>query len=97
MSLSTFTRRQEYNSENKKGDKIYLCGGRKKNSNGISTLYANVFVYDIATNNWVEKKALPYALSAGTGIMDDAKNMLLFGGRKRYRCYRATTLALFRV
>lgn len=66
----------------KKGDKIYLCGGRKKNSNGISTLYANVFVYDIATNNWVEKKALPYALSAGTGIMDDAKNMLLFGGDK---------------
>lgn len=67
---------------NKTGDKIYLCGGRKKNSNGISTLYSNVFVYDVATNNWAEKKALPYALSAGTGIVHDAKNILLFGGDK---------------
>jgi N-acetylneuraminate epimerase len=67
---------------NKTGDKIYLCGGRKKNSNGISTLYNNVFVYDITTNRWEEKKAMPYALSAGTGIMHDAKNILLFGGDK---------------
>lgn len=67
---------------NKTGDKIYLCGGRKKNSNGISTLYNNVFVYDVVANSWAEKKALPYALSAGTGIMHDAKNILLFGGDK---------------
>jgi N-acetylneuraminate epimerase len=67
---------------NKTGDKIYLCGGRKKNSNGISALYNNVFVYDVAANNWAEKKALPYALSAGTGIMHDSKSILLFGGDK---------------
>ncbi len=67
---------------NKTGDKIYLCGGRKKNSNGISTLYNNVFVYDVVANSWAEKKTLPYALSAGTGIMHDAKNILLFGGDK---------------
>ncbi len=66
----------------KTGDKIYLCGGRKKNNNGISTLYNNVFVYEIATNKWEQKKALPYALSAGTGIIQDEKNILLFGGDK---------------
>jgi len=69
-------------SSGKKGDKIYLCGGRKKNSNGISTLYNNVFEYDVAANSWKEKKAMPYALSAGTGIMYDEKNILLFGGDK---------------
>jgi len=67
---------------NKTGDKIYLCGGRMKNSNGISALYNNVFVYDVITNKWEEKKSMPYALSAGTGIMHDEKNILLFGGDK---------------
>lgn len=69
-------------SSGKKGDKVYLCGGRKKNSNGISTLYNNVFVYDVASNRWEEKKAMPYVLSAGTGIMHNEKNILLFGGDK---------------
>lgn len=61
---------------------IYLCGGRKKNSNGISDLYNNVFKYDITTNSWQEKEPLPYALSAGTGIMYNADNIILFGGDK---------------
>lgn len=67
---------------NNKGDKIYLCGGRKKNTNGISTLYNNVFVYDVTANRWEEKRALPYALSAGTGVIQDEKNIILFGGDK---------------
>ena len=62
------------------GDKIFLCGGRKKNNNGISDLYNSVFVYDVTTNTWDEKKALPYPLSAGTGISCDAENIFLFGG-----------------
>lgn len=69
-------------SLNKAGGKIYLCGGRKKNSNGISTLYNNLFVYDVITKSWEEKKVLPFALSAGAGIMHDEKNILLFGGDK---------------
>lgn len=64
----------------KTGDKIYLCGGRKKNNNGISDLYNNVFVYDVAINSWEEKKALPYALSAGTSILYSNSHILLFGG-----------------
>lgn len=65
---------------NKKENKIYLCGGRRKNSSGISTLYKNVFVYDILADSWEEKKSMPYALSAGTGIIQDEENILLFGG-----------------
>lgn len=61
---------------------IYLCGGRNKNSNGISDLYSNVFKYDITTNIWQKKKSLPYALSAGTGMMINANNIILFGGDK---------------
>lgn len=67
---------------NSSGGKIYLCGGRKKNSNGISDLYNSVFAYDVATNSWAEKNPLPYALSAGTGIIHDSNNILLFGGDK---------------
>lgn len=66
----------------KTSGKIYLCGGRKKNSNGISTLYNNVFMYDVTTNSWQQKKSLPYELSAGTGIMQDEKNIIVFGGDK---------------
>lgn len=69
-------------SLNKTGDKIYLCGGRKKNSSGISDLYSNVFEYDITANSWKEKQALPYALSAGTGTIINANNIILFGGDK---------------
>lgn len=67
-------------SSAKKADKIYLCGGRKKNNNGISDLYDNVFVYNVAADKWEEKKALPYALSAGTGMMINANSIILFGG-----------------
>jgi N-acetylneuraminate epimerase len=64
-----------------KDDRIYLIGGRKKNSNGISDLYNSVFAFDLLTNQWTEKKSLPYALSAGTGAV--YKNqILLFGGDK---------------
>ncbi len=66
----------------KTGNKIYLCGGRKKNSNGISDVYNSVFVYNVITNSWEEIKSLPYALSAGTGLLHDGNSILLFGGDK---------------
>jgi N-acetylneuraminic acid mutarotase len=77
----------------KKGSNtIYLCGGRKKNSNGISDLYNNVFEYDITANRWNEKTPLPYALSAGTGILYDANNIILFGGDKGIVFHKTETL-----
>jgi cyclically-permuted mutarotase family protein len=61
---------------------IYLAGGRKKNTNGVSDLYADLFVYNIATNNWERKTALPYALCAGTGGISTHGDLLIFGGDK---------------
>jgi N-acetylneuraminate epimerase len=71
---------------------IYLCGGRKKNSNGISDLYNNVFVYDVTTNTWQEKTPLPYVISAGTGILYDANNIILFGGDRGVVFHKTETL-----
>lgn len=61
---------------------IYLVGGRKKNTNGISDLYSLVFKFDILKNQWEQKASLPYALSAGTGIAAGSNNILIFGGDK---------------
>jgi len=61
---------------------IYLIGGRKKNDNGISDLYAYTFAFDFIKNEWVQKQSLPYALSAGTGIATGKNYMVLFGGDK---------------
>lgn len=66
------------------GDKknIYLLGGRCKQSDGISELYSSVFEFDIAKNQWQQKRSLPYPLSAGTGVAAGSENILLFGGDK---------------
>jgi N-acetylneuraminate epimerase len=74
-----------------KDDRIYLIGGRKRNSNGISDLYNTVFAFDLLTNQWTEKKSVPYALSAGTGAV--YKNQLLvFGGDKGETFHRTEEL-----
>jgi cyclically-permuted mutarotase family protein len=64
---------------NKNHSCIYLIGGRKKNAAGISDFYSSVLEFDILTNQWNEKKALPYALSAGTGMAVPGY-ILIFGG-----------------
>jgi cyclically-permuted mutarotase family protein len=61
---------------------IYLIGGRKKNTSGISDLYSSVFKFDILKSQWEEKAPLPYALSAGTGIAASNNTILIFGGDK---------------
>ena len=74
------------------GNRIYLSGGRKKNNNGISDLFSEVFAYDIAANTWDQKKSLPYPLSAGTGLFHDSNSILLFGGDKGAVFHQAETL-----
>lgn len=71
---------------------LFLSGGRRKNSNGISTIYNNLWVYDTRTNQWKEKAPLPYALCAGTGIQQDDHTILLFGGDKGIVFNNAETL-----
>jgi cyclically-permuted mutarotase family protein len=69
-------------SSGKTGKQIYLLGGRKKNSNGISDLYSSVFEFNIQKNQWTEKAALPYALCAGIGTLYNSNYILMFGGDK---------------
>jgi N-acetylneuraminic acid mutarotase len=61
---------------------IYLIGGRRKNSNGISDIFNTVYQFDINDKHWRQKQSLPYAVSAGTGIAIDSNYILLFGGDK---------------
>ena len=65
---------------NGKEDCLYLLGGRKRNPGGLSDLYASVFQFSLKKGAWSEKKPLPYALSAGTGVAVGSHFILLFGG-----------------
>lgn len=65
---------------NGKNDCIYLVGGRKKNADAPSNLYASNFQFDLTTHEWTEKKSLPHNLSAGTGVALGTHSILLFGG-----------------
>lgn len=65
---------------NGKNTCIYLLGGRKKNENGISDLYASVYEFGLVRNQWSAKKSLPYTLCAGTGIATGSNCILMFGG-----------------
>ena len=67
---------------NSHGAGIYAAGGRKKNENGISELYSSLFEFDLLKNEWIIKRSLPYALSAGTGSATGSNSILLFGGDK---------------
>ncbi|WP_132052608.1 hypothetical protein [Pseudocnuella soli] len=71
---------------------VYLLGGRKKNPSGISSLYATAFAFDVAKNVWQQKRSLPYALSAGTGIAASDNSIWLFGGDKGETFHRAEIL-----
>ncbi len=71
---------------------LYIAGGRRKNSNGISTIYNNLWVYDLRTNQWAERAPLPYALCAGTGLPINEHTLLLFGGDKGTVFNKAETL-----
>jgi N-acetylneuraminate epimerase len=59
---------------------IYLIGGRKRNAGGISDLYASVYQFDLSTNQWQQKRSLPYPLSAGTGVATGDNGVFVFGG-----------------
>lgn len=61
---------------------IHIFGGRSKQPNGISDLYSSNYYFDIEQEKWVEKKTLPYALSAGTGLGTSVGEVFLFGGDK---------------
>ncbi len=71
---------------------VFLIGGRKKNANGISDLYATVYEFDLKKNLWKEKQPLPYPLSAGTGMSTGDGYVWIFGGDKGTTFHQAETL-----
>lgn len=80
-------------AQGKGGDaKLYLLGGRKKTSSGISDLYSSNYQYNIAKNLWQQKKSLPYALCAGTGTAWGDDYIVLFGGDKGETFHKAETI-----
>lgn len=59
---------------------LALIGGRTKTPTGISKLHRSHFQFDPSSEKWIQKKSLPQALTAGTGIALDEGNVLIFGG-----------------
>ena len=67
--------------ENKKVQ-LFLVGGRRKASTGVSELYREVYAFDQDKNQWHQKRSLPYPISAGTGVAVGNDELFLFGGDK---------------
>ena len=78
--------------DNGKNPALYLLGGRKKNTSGISDLYSSVFEFDLVKQQWNEKRPLPYNLCAGTGIANGASCILMLGGDKGETFHKAETM-----
>ena len=70
---------------------VYLIGGRMKRHNNTSVLYKTVSVFNTNSMEWKEKPALPYALSAGTGVVCH-NALFVFGGDKGDAFHRTETL-----
>lgn len=68
--------------DQKQAKGIYIFGGRSKQPDGISDLYSSNYFFDIEQEKWAEKKPLPYAVSAGTGLATNHGEVFLFGGDK---------------
>jgi N-acetylneuraminic acid mutarotase len=73
---------------------LLLIGGRKKNTNAISTFYNTVFAFDFILQQWKPLSPLPYPLAAGTGIALNRFEILLFGGDKATVFHKVETLIL---
>lgn len=60
---------------------VYIMGGRKKGTDGISEIYNQTFAWNIANNTWSKKAPLPYVVSAATAVALPDK-ILFIGGDK---------------
>lgn len=61
---------------------LYLVGGRQRQANGISDFYDSCYFFDSHKKAWTAQKSLPYAISAGTGVVAGKNQCMLFGGDK---------------
>lgn len=58
---------------------VFLIGGRRKNASAVSTIYNQLYAYNVQENTWVSKQPLPYQLSAASGIAY-GNQLLVFSG-----------------
>ncbi|KQM69281.1 hypothetical protein ASE74_04510 [Pedobacter sp. Leaf216] len=70
---------------------IFLVGGRKSNYGDKSTIYRNVYAFDLESETWAAKASLPYTLSAASGITI-AKDLFVFSGDLGETFHRAEKL-----
>ncbi|HTM98527.1 MAG TPA: hypothetical protein VL088_07290 [Pedobacter sp.] len=65
--------------EEKGAHEIYLISGRKRNIGDTSTLYNEMYSFNVKQQVWQAKKSLPYPISAATGIIK-GQSILIFSG-----------------
>lgn len=79
--------------QERKGVKqVYLVGGRRKTTSGISELYKQVYAFNLQTKTWGEEAPLPYALSAASGIAAGNNTLLVFSGDRGETFHQAEKL-----
>lgn len=76
------------------GNKIYVAGGRMRNTNAVSTIYDGVYEVDLQERVVHRVATLPRASAAGTGLLDREGNLLLFGGDTGETFHRVENLLL---
>lgn len=81
-----------FSVHNNEQQQLIWIGGRRKTSSGISELYADVFQFNWLRQGWISLSTLPYALSAGTGILVTPNEILLFGGERGATFTKVETL-----
>lgn len=64
----------------KNGNELFLLGGRRKQDNNISDIYATCYTYSIETDQWTQAPSLPYPVSAALGTSLAEAGILLVGG-----------------
>ena len=69
-----------------------MAGGRRKNSNGISTIYSSCYRFKPGAEKWEAMASMPFAAAAGTGLLLQKDQLLLIGGDKGETFSRVETL-----
>lgn len=72
--------------------KLYIAGGRMRHTNSLSTIYDQLLEIDLQTLAINNIASLPRPTAAGTGVLDDNGNILLFGGDHAETFHRVEAL-----
>ncbi|MBD1424290.1 hypothetical protein [Sphingobacterium arenae] len=75
-----------------KKNKLYIAGGRMRNTDSLSTIYNQLFEVDLPSGSINKITDLPQPTAAGTGIWDDDGHILLFGGDHAETFHRVEAL-----